>query len=200
MLYLTILFFITIILIVNYTLRLRKRRHASTPSTPILEKGPSSPVKAPARKPGTWSPSSFTTPTPPPLADGPVLRQERVTMRVPRGWQVRSNGGFSAVAFDAGVGFVNFSTRDLVVPQTLDERVASYQAGDSLYDDFHRLADREVNGHTGYVLFVNRGNVLDYQWGTVYDAYDVAVTFRAPDRATLQRYLTTVLPTLTFQP
>jgi hypothetical protein len=55
----------------------RRRQHLSqTPSTPSLEKAspntlPSRPSKfaTPARKPGTWTPSTFHPPTPPPYPD-----------------------------------------------------------------------------------------------------------------------------------
>jgi len=41
---------------------------ASRPSISNIEKASPSTFKAPARKPGTWTPSSFTRPTPPPYA------------------------------------------------------------------------------------------------------------------------------------
>ncbi|ETN41196.1 uncharacterized protein HMPREF1541_03131 [Cyphellophora europaea CBS 101466] len=44
-----------------------RRRSPTYPSTPTLEKAP--PTKPAARKPGHWTPSTFTTPTPPPYPD-----------------------------------------------------------------------------------------------------------------------------------
>ncbi|EXJ86678.1 alpha-1,2-mannosyltransferase [Capronia epimyces CBS 606.96] len=64
-----------LILLVFVTVALSRylyRRHLASPSTtrpstPTIEKAPSSKAAAPARKPGTWIPSSFKRPTPAPF-------------------------------------------------------------------------------------------------------------------------------------
>lgn len=81
LLYAGLLLLVAAVALVNFTLRRRKHIVPTRPSTPLIEKAASAArekVKLPDRIPGTWPPSSFQRPTPPPypgwsLTDTPPL-------------------------------------------------------------------------------------------------------------------------------
>ncbi|KAK5464530.1 hypothetical protein LTS15_001092 [Exophiala xenobiotica] len=68
----TLLVFLTLALSSYLSRRHSKSTSSTRPSTPTIEKAssrPSTKFAAAARKPGTWTPSSFTRPKPPPYPD-----------------------------------------------------------------------------------------------------------------------------------
>ncbi|KAK6379244.1 hypothetical protein LTS17_006162 [Exophiala oligosperma] len=75
-----VLLLIFLVLGLSSYLRSRRKRNNTRPSTPTIEKA-SSPFAKPTRKPGTWEPSSFTRPTPPPYPNWSITETKPLPYR-----------------------------------------------------------------------------------------------------------------------
>nr|KAK5449113.1 hypothetical protein LTR18_002202 [Exophiala xenobiotica] len=80
----TLLVFLTLSLSSYLSRRHSKSTSSTRPSTPTIEKAssrPSTKFAAAARKPGTWTPSSFTRPKPPPYPDWSITATKPLPYR-----------------------------------------------------------------------------------------------------------------------